>query len=161
MSSLMSHYYFASRAACVTFGVVLLFKGCYRLSQFLCWPFLWVQSILHSVSMIFGLCLINSFWFGAHVGWCGMHQCPPSNGLTPSTSAHYLEPRLETYIVPWGLQSLVAGCSSLSTVGLHYCLLIERFCKQLDSNKPICPCLECTTGTSTLIIIIDESSRIG
>ena len=69
------------------------------------------------VNMIFILCLISSFWFGARVGCCGMHQCPPSNGLAPSTSAHYLGPRLETYIVPLGLQSLVAGCSSMSIVG--------------------------------------------
>ena len=52
-----------------------------------------------SVSLFFILHLINSFWFGARVGWCGMHQCPPSNGLAPSTSAHYLGLRLETYIV--------------------------------------------------------------
>ena len=63
------------------FCVMLLFKGCYHLSQFLCWPSLWAQPILNSVSMIFVLCLISSFWFGAHVGWCGMHQCPPSNSL--------------------------------------------------------------------------------
>ena len=62
-----------------------------------------------SVNLLFILCLISSFWFGAHVGWCGMHQCPPSNGLTPSTSAHYLGLRLETYIVPWSLQSIVTG----------------------------------------------------
>ena len=82
-----------------------------------------------SVSMIYILCLISSFCFGARVGWCGMHQCPPSYGLAPSTSAHSLGPRLETYIVPWGMQSLMAGCSSLSIVGLHYCPLIDRFCK--------------------------------
>ena len=108
-----------------------------------------------SVSMILTLCLISSFWFGARVGWCGMHQCPPSNGLAPSTSTHYLGLRLETYIVPWSLQSLVAGFSSLSIVGLHYCLLIDRFYKWLNSNKSICPSLECIAGTSMLIIIID------
>ena len=56
-----------------------------------------------SVSLLFILCIINSFWLGAHVGWCGMHQCPPSNGLAPSTSAHYLRSRVDTYIVPWSL----------------------------------------------------------
>ena len=77
-----------------------------------------------SVSLLFTLCIINSFWFSARVGCCGMHQCPPSNGLAPSTLAHYLGLRLETYIVPWSLQSFVEGFSSLSIVGSHYCSLI-------------------------------------
>ena len=59
------------------------------------------------------------------------------------------------------MQSLVAGCSLLSIEGLHYHLLIDRFYKRIDSNKSIRPFLQCTAGTSTLIIIIDESSRIG
>lgn len=46
-------------------------------------------------------------------------------------------------------------------MGSHYCSLIDRFCKQLNSNKSIRPCLECIASTLMLIIIIDESSRIG
>ena len=150
----------------VVFPVSLL-VSCYCSNVVITWVSFYVDPLYESnlswtsVSMIFVLWLISSFWFDARVGWCGMHQCPPSNGLSPSTLAHYLGPRLETYIVPWGLQSLAVGCSSLSIVGLHYCLLIDKFCKQLDSNKSISPCLECTAGTSTLIIISDESSRIG
>ena len=146
MSLLVSYFCSKDVITCISFYVDLLYES--NLS--------WT-----SVSLIFILCLISSFWFGAHVGWWGMPQCPPSNGLTPSNLARYLGLRLETYIVPWGLQSLAACCSSLSIVGLHYCPLIDRFCKRLDSNKSIRPCLGCTASTSTLIIIIDESSCIG
>lgn len=115
------------------FCVMLLFKGSYHPSQFLYIPIDIPMSPNYptSFSMIFVPKLISSFWFGTRDGWFRMHQCPPSDSLTPSTSAPYLGPRLETYIVPWSLQSLVAGFSSLSTVGLHYCLLIDRFYKWL------------------------------
>ena len=46
-SFLISHHCSASCVARVTFGVVLLFKGCYYPSQFLCWPSPWVQPILN------------------------------------------------------------------------------------------------------------------
>ena len=46
-SLLISHHCSATCVAHVTFGVVLLFKGCYYLSQFLCWPSPWVQPILN------------------------------------------------------------------------------------------------------------------
>ena len=90
-----------------------------------------------------------------------MHQCPPPDNLTPLALAPYLGLRLETYIVLWSLQSSVASFSSLSTLGLHYCLLLDRFYKWLDFNKSIHPCLECTNGTLMLIFNIDELSCIG
>ena len=46
-SFLISHHWLASCVACVTFGVVLLFKGCYYPSQFLCWPSPWLQPFLN------------------------------------------------------------------------------------------------------------------
>ena len=97
------------------FCVVFLFKGCYHLSQFLYISLNLSYESNLSYQCWYDLCpnLISSFWFSARVGWCGKHQCPPSNCLTPSNSTHYLGLRLETYIVPWGLQSLVVGCSSL------------------------------------------------
>ena len=160
MSSLMHHYYlqvvFPMSLLCRAFVQRMLSPASVSILTFSMSPV-----YPNSVSMTFVPQLISSFWFGTHVGWCGMHQCPPSDSVAPSTLAPYLGLRLETYIVPWSLQSLVAGFSSLSTVGLHYCLIIDRFYKWLDFNKYIRPCLECTSGTLMLIFIIDELSCIG
>lgn len=44
-----------------------------------------------------------------HVDWWGIHQCPPSTDLLLSMTTHYPRTWSRNPLVPWSMQSSVAG----------------------------------------------------
>ena len=120
-----------SYLACVSAFVIGWFRGFLPCARFiLCMSETYFGLVRHSTSF-------DSFQILA----CGLHSCWTDVGcLMPSFQQIFshrfqlisLGIRSRVFLsVPLGLQSLVAD-SSLSTVGFHYCLMIDRFFQVFD-----------------------------
>ena len=98
------------------------------------YPFTLCRPSLCPKSNCYMLCFTNQTLLLISCHWWGIHQGPPVTSLVPSTSAHYPGLRLRNHLVPWSLHASMASFS-LSTVGLHYWPLIERFRRVFDISS--------------------------